>query len=266
MAEHAPATAGVAAAEAREPTVEDIPFALRLSNRLRWFVDLVGRWGSWLVVPMVLITVLDVVGRKIAWLDDDGRLHGLQIFLVRNVGRVFESTMLQELEWHFHAALFALVLGYGYIHNSHVRVDLIRENLAFRKQAWLEFLGISLFLLPYTACIVYFSWGYAVTSYEMGEISASTVGLTHRWIIKSVLVIGLIVAGLAGIAVWLQAALLLWGDPNRRFPLMTLEWPEERGSKIEGKERVKLEEAVDSTAPPDERAKALASKILTGSE
>jgi hypothetical protein len=100
----------------------------------------------------------------------------------------------------------------------------------------------------------------------MHEISASTVGLTNRWIIKSVLVFGLIVAGLAGIAVWLQAALVLFGDPNRRFPLMTLEWPEERGTKIEGKERVSLEKAVDSTAPPDERAKALASKILTGSE
>jgi len=172
--------------------------------------------------------------------------------------------MLQELEWHFHTALFALVLGYGYIHNSHVRVDLIRENLAFRKQAWLEFLGITLFLIPYLTCIVWFAWGYAVNSYDMNEISASTVGLEHRWIIKSVLVVGLIVAGLAGIAVWLQVALILFGDPNRRFSLMTLEWPEERGSKIEGKARVKLEDAVDSTAAPDERAKALASKILTG--
>jgi len=266
MAENAPVSVEVAPGEDHERAVEDIPLALRLSERLRKFVDLVGRWGSWFALPMILFTVLDVIGRKIAWLDDNGRLQGLQIFLVRNIGRMFESTMLQELEWHFHAALFALVLGYGYIHNSHVRVDLIRENLAFRKQAWLEFLGITLFLLPYTACIVYFSWGYAVTSYEMGEISASTVGLTHRWIIKSVLVFGLIVAGIAGIAVWLQAALVLWGDPNRRFSLMTLEWPEERGSKIEGKERVSLEDAVDSTAPPDERAKALASKILTGSE
>ncbi|MDX1375204.1 MAG: TRAP transporter small permease subunit [Burkholderiales bacterium] len=266
MAEHAPANPEIAVNEQSERRVEDIPFALRLAERLRKFVDAVGRWGSWLVVPMVLITVLDVVGRKIAWLDDEGRLHGLQIFLVRNIGRIFESTMLQELEWHFHAALFALVLGYGYIHNSHVRVDLIRENLAFRKQAWLEFGGITLFLLPYMSVIIYFAWGYAVNSYEMGEISASTVGLTHRWIIKSVLVFGLIVAGIAGIAVWLQAALVLWGDPNRRFGLMTLEWPEERGTKIEGKERVKLEEAVDSTLPPDERAKALSSKILTGSE
>lgn len=266
MADNVPASAEIAAAENDERTVEDIPFALRLAERLRKFVDIVGRWGSWLVLPMVLFTVLDVIARKIAWLDDEGKLHGLQVFLVQNFGRMFESTMLQELEWHFHAGLFALVLGYGYIHNAHVRVDLVRENLAFRKQAWLEFLGITLFLLPYTATIVYFAWGYAVTSYEMNEISASTVGLTHRWIIKSVLVFGLIVAGIAGIAVWLQAALVLWGDPNRRFALMTLEWPEERGSKIEGKERVKLEQAVDSTAPPDERAKALASKILTGSE
>jgi len=266
MAEHAPATTQAAPDEERERTVEDIPLALRISDRLRKFVDFVGRWGSWFALPMILFTVLDVVARKISWLDDDGRLHGLQVFLVHTFGRIFESTMLQELEWHFHAALFALVLGYGYIHNAHVRVDLIRENLAFRKQAWLEFLGITLFLLPYVATIVYFAWGYAVNSYEMNEISASTVGLTHRWIIKSVLVFGLIVAGIAGIAVWLQAALVLFGDPNRRFPLMTLEWPEERGTKIEGKERVSLENAVDSTAPPDERAKALASKILTGSE
>ena len=209
MTDGPPATAQVAEAEERDREVEDIPFALRLSEWLRKFVDFVGRWGSWFALPMVLFTVIDVIARKISWLDDEGKLHGVQVFLVHTFGRMFESTMLQELEWHFHTALFALVLGYGYIHNSHVRVDLIRENLAFRKQAWLEFLGITLFLLPYTATIVYFSWGYAVTSFEMHEISASTVGLTNRWIIKSVLVFGLIVAGLAGIAVWLQAALVL---------------------------------------------------------
>jgi len=264
MAEHAPATAEVAAPEAREPAVDDIPFALRLSNRLRWFVDLVGRWGSWLVVPMVLFTVLDVVARKIAWLDDAGRLHGLQIFLTRNVGRMFESTMLQELEWHFHAGLFALVLGYGYIHNSHVRVDLLRENLKFRKQAWLELIGITVFLIPYLITIIWFAWGYAVTSYDMNEVSASTVGLEHRWVIKSVLVFGLITAGVAGIAVWLQVALALFGDPNRRFPLMTLDWPEEAGSRIEGKERIKLEESMDALAAPDEVTRKRTSDILTG--
>jgi len=111
VADNPPAPGEAAAVEDRESTVEDIPFALRLSERLRKFVDTVGRWGSWFALPMVLFTVLDVVSRKISWLDDDGKLHGVQIFLTRNIGRMFESTMLQELEWHFHAALFALVLA-----------------------------------------------------------------------------------------------------------------------------------------------------------
>jgi len=263
MAE-APASADMAAPQDQSSTVEDIPFALRLSERLRKFVDLVGRWGSWLALPMVLITVLDVFSRKISWLDDAGNLHGLQIFLTRNVGRMFESTMLQELEWHFHAGLFALVLGYGYIHNSHVRVDLLRENLKFRKQAWLELIGITVFLIPYLLTIIWFAWGYAVTSYEMNEVSASTVGLEHRWIIKSVLVFGLITAGVAGIAVWLQVALALFGDPNRRFRLMTLDWPEEAGSRIEGKERIKMEGSMDALEAPDEETRKRTSDILTG--
>lgn len=241
-----------------------VPLALRVSERLRAFVDFVGRCGSWLVMPMVLFTIVDVVGRKIHWLDDEGRLHGLQVFLISVFGRIFESTMLQELEWHFHAGLFALVLGYGYIHNAHVRVDLIRENLAFRKKAWLELLGISFFLLPFTFTILYFAIGYAYGSFEMNEQSTSTVGLTHRWIIKSVLVFGLMTVVIAGIAVWLQVALVLFGDPARRFRLMTFEWPEE-DAKIEGKERVKLDEAPNTLIAPDAALKEKTSKILTGS-
>ena len=240
------------------------PWVLRLSERLRVFVDRVGRAGSWLILPVVAFTVIDVFARKIHWLDADGNLHGAQVFLVSVFGRMFESTMLQELEWHFHAALFALVLGYGYIHNTHVRVDLIRETLTLRKKAWLELIGITFFLLPFCLTIVWFAYGYAYSSYTMGEISASTVGLTHRWIIKSVLVFGLVLAAVAGISVWLQVVLVLFGDSARRFPLMTLEWPEEAGMKIEGKARVKLEDSMDTLAPPDDLLRERTSKILTG--
>ena len=160
---------------------------------------------------------------------------------------MFESTLLQELEWHIHTALFALVLGYGYIYNTHVRVDLIRETLSFRKKAWLELIGLTFFLIPYCAIVIYFACVYAYDSWAIHEISASQVGLSHRWIIKSVLVFGLVVAVLSGIAVWLQVAIVLWGPQDIRFPLMTLEWPEEEGSKIEGKERIKLEELEQAT-------------------
>ncbi len=77
----------------------------------------------------------------------------------------------------------------------------------------------------------YFAANYAYEAWAVGEISASTVGLAHRWIIKSVLVIGLIVAAIAGIAVWLQSLVVLIAPPELRFELMTLEWPEEQERK-----------------------------------
>jgi TRAP-type mannitol/chloroaromatic compound transport system permease small subunit len=223
---------------ARPAESHQLPTAIRVSDRLRQFVDIVGRFGSWLILPLILVTVFDVAARKLVW---------IQIWLVEHLGRIFESTLLQELEWHFHTALFALVLGYGYIYNTHVRVDLIRENLSFRKKAWLEFIGLTFFLIPYCAIVIYFATVYAHDSYVIGEISASQVGLSHRWIIKSVLVFGLVVAVISGIAVWLQVAIVLWGPQDVRFPLMTLEWPEEEGTKIEGKERIKLEELEEAT-------------------
>ena len=218
-----------------ESVSHDIPRAILISEALRKFVDIVGRAGSWLFIPVVLITVMDVILRKI----------GVQYWLITHLGRFFDSTVLQELEWHFHTGLFALVLGYGYVWNTHVRVDLIREHLAFRKKAWLEFLGLTFFLIPFCSVVVYFAVIYAYDSYMMNEISASTVGLTHRWIIKTVLVAGLVMVIVAGVAVWLQVAIVLWGPQDLRFPLMTIEWPEETGSKIEGKTRLELDDVED---------------------
>ena len=206
--------------------------ALRISDALRTFVDRVGRAGSWLILPVVIITVLDATARKIP------KVH---IWVVENVSRYFGSTIIQELEWHFHTGLFALVLGYGFIHNTHVRVDLIRENLSLRNKAWLEFWGLSLFMMPFLGIIIWFAVDWIHTSYVLGEISASQVGLTHRWIIKSVLLAGLCVALVSGVAVWLQMVVVLWGPQDMRFPLMTMEWPEE-AAKVEGKERLVLDE------------------------
>ncbi len=230
-------------------TVHEEPVALRVSNALRGVVETVGRWAAWFIVPLVLVTVLDVVARKLTFRGDDGTVYGLQIWLKTYVSRYFESTLLQELEWHLHTALFALVLGFGTIYNTHVRVDLVRDHVSFRKKIWIEFLGLSCFMIPYLLLVIWFASSWVVDSYRIGEISASTVGLSHRWIIKSVLVAGLITATIAGIAVWLQVALLIWTGQRKRFRLMTLDWPEEAGSKIEGKERVKFEDAPSGVPP-----------------
>ncbi len=222
--------------ELRHLSPEELPAVLQWSNRLTKLVDVIGRFGAWFVVPLVLITVFDVTLRKTG---------EVQLWMIENISPIFGSTLLQELEWHSHTVMFTLVLAYGYIWNTHVRVDLVRENLAFKKKAWIEFIGLTFFFIPYCVVLAYFAFVYALDAYNIGEVSASLVGLSHRWIIKSFLFAGIVVVIIAGLAVWLQLVIVLFGPQNIRFPLLTVEWPEEEGSKIEGKERLDLSKAKD---------------------
>ena len=58
------------------------PAAVRVAARMRRFVDIVGAWGCWLIVPVVVITCIDVIGRKIGYEDEEtGRIYRLQGWL-----------------------------------------------------------------------------------------------------------------------------------------------------------------------------------------
>ncbi len=175
---------------------------VRISAALDRVVEAVGGLAKWLVLPLIAVTLYDVVTRKFI---------GFQLWVGEYVGDALNSTKLQELEWHFHAALFALCLGFGYLRNAHVRVDLVSEKLKPRSRAWIEFLGCVVFLIPYTCVVIYFAYNFALDAYVQGEISASMIGLTHRWIIKGVLFVGLVLALLAGVSVLLREFLFLFG-------------------------------------------------------
>jgi len=191
---------------------------IKISLWLRKYIDKFGKIASVFILPLVFVTMWDVFMRK---------LGGMQYWLITHFGSIFESTKIQEWEWHFHTMLFCLVLGYGFVNNRHVRVDLLRDKMSGRMPAWIEFLGITFALLPYCLIVGYFALIAAIDSYRINEVSASLVGLGHRWAIRSVLVIGLVVAAFAGIAVWLQSVVYLFGPKDGRFELMTLNWPED---------------------------------------
>ena len=215
---------------------------IRTANYLKAIVELVGGWGAYFILPLILITVWDITSRKAVW---------VQLWLIENAGSFFESTILQELEWHSHTALFALVLGYGFTRNRHVRVDLVRMHLATKTQAVIEFIGTTFFMIPYTIVVIYFCYVFTLDAYTSNEISPSLVGLSHRWIIKSILGFGLVIALLSGIAVWLQTVIVLFGDKEMRFELMTIEWPEDKGGGVEGYQRVELTEDDAEPIRPD---------------
>tara|TARA_X000000950_G_scaffold277511_1_gene367071 strand:- start:362 stop:970 length:609 start_codon:yes stop_codon:yes gene_type:complete len=196
-------------------TEQNMAGLVSISEKLREIVNRVGRAGTWMLVPLVIITMWDVVARKLVW---------IQIFMVKNFGSFFESTLMQEMEWHLHTVVFCLVLGYGYTHNRHVRVDFLRENFNFKKQAKIEFYGNIVFMLPFTLICVYFSWIYMVDSYLINEVSASLVGLSNRWIIKTFLPIGYFFLFLGGMAVMIQLIAVIWGDNKKKLDLMVLEY------------------------------------------
>ena len=200
-------------------TEKNMEGLVSISESLREIVNRVGRASTWLLVPLVIITMWDVVARKLVW---------IQIFMVANFGSFFESTLMQEMEWHLHTVVFCLVLGYGYTHNRHVRVDFLRENFNFQSKAKVEFYGNILFMLPFTLICVYFSWIYMVDSYEINEVSASLVGLSNRWIIKTFLPVGYFFLFLGGMSVMIQLIAVIWGDNKKKLDLMVLDYDEKK--------------------------------------
>ena len=95
-------------------------------------------------------------------------------------------------------------------------------------------------MIPFTICVFFFAAQFAYDLGYNGDIG-SQVGLPYRYIIKTIFTLGLLVAIIAGISVWLQSFLALFAPEGTRFELMTLEWPEDEGSSIEGKERMDVD-------------------------
>ena len=165
---------------------------LKVSESLRRLLEWIALASGWLLVIMACVTTFDVVARK----------FGLQL----------PYTKLQELEWHFHAAIFSLWMGYCYTINAHPRVDTFTERMTHRGRAWIELGGCLVLALPYIALVSYNSLSFVESSYLMNEQSDSTVGLTHRWIIKGVYAAGLWLVLLGILSVLARVIVFLFGN------------------------------------------------------
>jgi TRAP-type mannitol/chloroaromatic compound transport system permease small subunit len=97
------------------------------------------------------------------------------------------SIGMQELEWHFFAAMFMFGIGYTLKEDGHVRVDVFFDKMSPRKQAWIDLIGSLFFALPIAILILYYGISYAHDSYVMNEGSGDPGGLPNRWIIRAVI-------------------------------------------------------------------------------
>jgi TRAP-type mannitol/chloroaromatic compound transport system permease small subunit len=170
---------------------------LALSDAINRVLERIARVFGWLFLALVAVICWYVLTRKL----------GFQI-------PGFGSTPIQELEWHLHGALFLSWLGYAYVRNTHVRIDVFTHNKTPRQQAKLELFGLLAFAIPYCLVATYFAFRFAETSFLQNEGSDAPNGLHYRWIIKSCLFLGLVLLDAAVASVLFRKIVELFGPPD----------------------------------------------------
>jgi len=114
------------------------------------------------------------------------------------------SVAMQELEWHLMAPICMLGLSYAILKDGHVQVDILYGRFPERVQQIIQFISTVLVVLV-IAILLKLSIPYVLQSYNIGEKSPDPGGLTHRWVLKSMLPIGFALLLVQSIAAMLRA-------------------------------------------------------------
>lgn len=170
---------------------------VRFSDAVDRLLGQIARAAGWLFIALVVVICFDVLTRKIGY-----QVPG------------FGSTPIQELEWHLHAFLFLLWIGYAYVRNVHVRIDVFTAGLSPRKTAWLEVAGILFFAIPYCLVATWFAFKFAEVSFFQNESSEAPNGLPYRWVVKGGLFAGLLLMCMAVVSVLSRCLVRLFGPPE----------------------------------------------------
>jgi TRAP-type mannitol/chloroaromatic compound transport system permease small subunit len=169
---------------------------IAIANRIDAFLRVVAEVFSWAFIALIVVICADVVTRKFGFQFPE-----------------FGSTRLQELEWHLHAILFCTWIGFAYVRDVHVRIDVFTSRLHPRKRAWLELAGCLLFALPYVFVALPYAHNFFMVSYLQNEMSDAPNGLAFRWIVKGFLYFAFWSVLLAVISVAIRQVAILFGRP-----------------------------------------------------
>ncbi|NNF49192.1 MAG: TRAP transporter small permease subunit [Woeseiaceae bacterium] len=137
---------------------------------------------------MVLITVVVVVMR---YLFDAGFIW------------------LQELVIWMHGAVFMLGAAYTLRDENHVRVDIFYRKMSATQRAWVDAVGVVLFLFPLCGYLAWAAFDFAAASWSMRETSREPGGLAYPLVpvLKSIIVVAPLAIILQGLALLLRSVL-----------------------------------------------------------
>ena len=155
---------------------EEVKEAPRFCKMIDETIRHIGEYFSWLNAILVVVIILQVVLRYIFG-------QGLVV--------------LEELQWHLYGVGIMLGLSYCVVTDSHIRLDLLYDRFPQRGKEQVELFGNLVLLLPIVAIILLHGWPFLMESWRVGESSDSPIGICCRYVIKSFLLIGF---GLLGVA------------------------------------------------------------------
>ena len=157
------------------------------------FSSLLGKAAAWLTLFMVLVTFVVVVLRY-----------------VFDAGLIW----LQESVVWMHGFVFMVGAAYTLQQEEHVRVDIFYREMSPKGRAWVDLIGVAVFLLPLCTLLGWKAFDYVAVSWQLHEASRESGGLPYPLIplLKSVLVIMPVMVGLQGIALLSRCARTIRGD------------------------------------------------------
>ncbi|MDF1535849.1 MAG: TRAP transporter small permease subunit [bacterium] len=157
-------------------------------RKLCRFIDSINEWVgrvvAWATALVVVVVFVDVVMRYLF-----------------NTSYVFT----QEMEWHLFAFIFLMGAGATLLKDGHVRVDIFYQRFGHRGRAWINLIGVILFLIPGCIMIIATSVKFAATSFAMLEGSPDPGGIPFRFILKSCIPAGFVLVLIQGLALGIRS-------------------------------------------------------------
>ena len=168
-----------------------IPIVSSLNKFVKRVVETIA-WLNVVVMLLILVTVTLRYG-----------FHRNQLLLE------WPLVPMEELQWHFYSVPFMFGLAYVIATDSNIRIDLLRLHMSKKLKHIFEILGILLLLMPCVIILLDFSIDYTIYAITHHESSQSTMGLPHRWIVKSVIPLTMILIFIASLSRLIQEIILL---------------------------------------------------------
>lgn len=168
---------------------------LALSRGIDRVTTVIGRSVAWLILLAILVSAINAVVRKVFSMSSNAWL---------------------ELQWYLYGGAFMLAAAWTLLENEHIRIDIIYGRWSRRAQHWIDVLGTVLFLLPFTAIMIWLVYPSLMRSWRAGEISMNAGGLII-WPAKAVLLAGFILLFVQGISELIKKIAVMRGlidDPH----------------------------------------------------